>query len=155
MAKSRYDRNVDRGAAQQRNYGQGTKRKDNKPETTAEESMITGLAIAIPDSRPHRRRSRWMRYSANAVVTSPAGLPVVGSISKRNVDAGRSVQDQQDSSDRVRAPVCGSTTPHVLHYPHVWPLNTCTIHEIPPTISCEILSSVHKTPIKQVFIIRT
>ena len=39
MVKSRYDRNVDRGAAQQRNYGQGTKRKDNKPETTAEESM--------------------------------------------------------------------------------------------------------------------
>jgi hypothetical protein len=37
MAKSRYDRNVDRGAAQQRNYSQGTKREDNKPETTAEE----------------------------------------------------------------------------------------------------------------------
>ena len=37
MAKSRYDRNVDRGAAQQRNYGQGAKREDNKPETTAEE----------------------------------------------------------------------------------------------------------------------
>jgi len=37
MAKSRYDRNVDRGAAQRRNYGQGTKREDNKPETTAEE----------------------------------------------------------------------------------------------------------------------
>jgi hypothetical protein len=28
MAKSRYDRNVDRGATQQRNYGQGTKRED-------------------------------------------------------------------------------------------------------------------------------
>ena len=39
MAKSRYDRNVGRGAAQQRNYGQGTKSKENKPETTAEESM--------------------------------------------------------------------------------------------------------------------
>ena len=39
MVKSRYDRNVDRGAAQQRNYGQETKRKDNKPETMAEESM--------------------------------------------------------------------------------------------------------------------
>ena len=37
MAKSRYDRNVDRGAVQQRNYGQGAKREDNKPETTAEE----------------------------------------------------------------------------------------------------------------------
>jgi hypothetical protein len=36
MTKSRYDRNVDRGAAQQRNYGQATKREDNKPETTAE-----------------------------------------------------------------------------------------------------------------------
>jgi hypothetical protein len=31
MAKSRYDRNIDRGAAQQRNYSQGTKREDNKP----------------------------------------------------------------------------------------------------------------------------
>jgi hypothetical protein len=39
MAKSRYDRNVDRGAAQQRNYGHGTKRKDSKQETTAEEAM--------------------------------------------------------------------------------------------------------------------
>jgi hypothetical protein len=51
MAKSRYDRNVDRGAAQQRNYGQGTKRKDDKPETTAEESMRTprhGGAPKIP-----------------------------------------------------------------------------------------------------------
>jgi hypothetical protein len=37
MTKSRYDRNVDRGAAQQRNYGQGTKREDDKPETTADE----------------------------------------------------------------------------------------------------------------------
>lgn len=37
--KSRYERNVDRGAAQQRNYGQGTKRKDNKPETAAEGLM--------------------------------------------------------------------------------------------------------------------
>jgi hypothetical protein len=41
MVKSRYDRNVDKGAAQQRNHGQGTKRKDNKPETTAEEPMRT------------------------------------------------------------------------------------------------------------------
>ena len=37
--KSRYERNVDRGAAQQRNYGQGKKRKDNKPETAAEGLM--------------------------------------------------------------------------------------------------------------------
>ena len=39
MVKFRYERNVDRGVAQQRNYGQGTKRKDCKPETAAEESM--------------------------------------------------------------------------------------------------------------------
>jgi hypothetical protein len=37
MAKSKYDRNIDRGAAQQRNYGQGARREDNKPEPTAEE----------------------------------------------------------------------------------------------------------------------
>jgi hypothetical protein len=37
--KSRYERNVDRGAAQQRNYDQGTKRKDNKPETATDELM--------------------------------------------------------------------------------------------------------------------
>jgi hypothetical protein len=30
MAKSRYDRNVDRGAAQQRNYGQGAKRESEQ-----------------------------------------------------------------------------------------------------------------------------
>jgi hypothetical protein len=46
MAKSRYDRNVDRGAAQQRNYGQGAKREDNKPETTVEEP-----------SAPHRHQA--------------------------------------------------------------------------------------------------
>ncbi|HEU0177881.1 MAG TPA: hypothetical protein VFV58_26760 [Blastocatellia bacterium] len=39
MAKSRYDRNVDKGAAQQRNYGRGARRKDNKPGTAAEEPV--------------------------------------------------------------------------------------------------------------------
>lgn len=41
MAKSRYDRNVDKGAAQQRNYGQGARKEDNKPGTSAEESAKT------------------------------------------------------------------------------------------------------------------
>ena len=35
MAKSRCDRNVDRGAAQRRNYGQGTKREDTKSEQSS------------------------------------------------------------------------------------------------------------------------
>ena len=39
IAKSRYDRNVDKGAAQQRNYGQGARRKDDKPGTAAEEPV--------------------------------------------------------------------------------------------------------------------
>jgi hypothetical protein len=38
MAKTRYDRNVDKGAAQQRNYGQGAKKEDNKPGTPPEET---------------------------------------------------------------------------------------------------------------------
>jgi hypothetical protein len=38
MAKTRYDRNVDKGAAQQRNYGQGERKEDNKPGTAPEES---------------------------------------------------------------------------------------------------------------------
>jgi hypothetical protein len=38
MAKSRYDRNVDKGAAQQRNYGQGAGKEDNKPGTAPEEA---------------------------------------------------------------------------------------------------------------------
>jgi len=37
MAKTRYDRNVDKGAAQQRNYGQGARKEDNNPGTAAEE----------------------------------------------------------------------------------------------------------------------
>jgi hypothetical protein len=36
MSKSRYDRNVDKGAAQQRNYGQGPRKEDNKPGTAEE-----------------------------------------------------------------------------------------------------------------------
>jgi hypothetical protein len=39
MPKSRYDRNVDKGAAQQRNYGQGAqeaRKEDNKPGTAEE-----------------------------------------------------------------------------------------------------------------------
>jgi hypothetical protein len=64
MAKSRYERNVDRGAAQQRNYGQGTKRKNYKPETAAEESMKDPRPGAAPknpggpargDQEPPRR----------------------------------------------------------------------------------------------------
>jgi hypothetical protein len=38
MVKSRYDRNVDKGAAQQR-HGQGRRKEDNKPGTTAEEPV--------------------------------------------------------------------------------------------------------------------
>ena len=44
MAKSRYDRNVDKGAAQQRHgpgqgHGQGMKKEDNKPGKAAEEPV--------------------------------------------------------------------------------------------------------------------
>ena len=44
MAKSKYDRNVDKGAAQQRHGqggqgGQGGRKEDNKPGTTAEEPV--------------------------------------------------------------------------------------------------------------------
>ena len=62
--KSRYERNVDRGAAQQRNYGQGKKRKDNKPETAAEGLMRAPRhgdapknpgGPAIGDQEPPRR----------------------------------------------------------------------------------------------------
>jgi hypothetical protein len=62
--KSRYDRNVDRGAAQQRNYGQEKKRKDNKPETAAEGLMRTPRLGGAPknpggpargDQEPPRR----------------------------------------------------------------------------------------------------
>jgi len=42
MAKSKYDRNIDKGAAQQRNAGQGMKRGCNKPGMPAEEPMGTG-----------------------------------------------------------------------------------------------------------------
>ncbi len=41
MVRSKYDRNIDRGAAQQRNPGQGTPGK-SKPGTPAEEPMGTG-----------------------------------------------------------------------------------------------------------------
>jgi len=42
MAKSKYDRNVDKGAAQQRNAGQGMTEGCNKPGMPAEEPMGTG-----------------------------------------------------------------------------------------------------------------
>ena len=42
MAKSKYDRNIDKGAAQQRNTGQGTPGGYNRPGTTDEEAMGTG-----------------------------------------------------------------------------------------------------------------
>jgi hypothetical protein len=51
MAKSRYDRNIDRGAAQQRNYSQGTKRKDNKPGTMDEEPAAPPRHGGAPKNR--------------------------------------------------------------------------------------------------------
>jgi len=42
MAKSKYDRNVDKGAAQQRNAGQGAHGGHNKPGNTTEEAPGTG-----------------------------------------------------------------------------------------------------------------
>lgn len=42
MAKSRYDRNVDKGAAQQRNTGQGMAEGCNKSGTKAEDPVETG-----------------------------------------------------------------------------------------------------------------
>ncbi|MGE0129845.1 MAG: hypothetical protein AB7U82_17325 [Blastocatellales bacterium] len=42
MAKSKYDRNVDKGAAQQRNPSQGTTGGYNKPVATDEETMGSG-----------------------------------------------------------------------------------------------------------------
>jgi len=42
MAKSKYDRNVDRGASQQRNAGQGAQGGQNKPKNITEEQPGSG-----------------------------------------------------------------------------------------------------------------
>ncbi|MCG3160717.1 MAG: hypothetical protein JMDDDDMK_01792 [Acidobacteria bacterium] len=42
MAKSKYDRNVDKGAAQQRNAGQESSGGYNKPGTFGDETVGTG-----------------------------------------------------------------------------------------------------------------